>query len=95
MEEFKSEIYSKLSEFEKSLELSHSRFSDLEKEQSLNNSSFTATINNLENRISRTESELHSLQKSIIINPSIIDSIIAQMNDKDKKLSELFDTQKT
>ena len=85
MEEFKSEIYSKLSGFEKSLELSHSRFSDLEKEQSLNNSSLTATINNLENRISRTESELHSLQKSII-KASIIDSIIAQMNEKDKKL---------
>ena len=93
MEEFKSEIYSKLSEFEKSLELSNSRFSDLEKEQSLNNSSLTATINNLKNRISRTESELHSLQKSII-NPSIIDSIIAQMNKKDKKLSELFNTEK-
>ena len=94
MEEFKSEIYSKLAEFEKSLELSHSRFSDLEKERSLNNSSLTATIyNNLENRISRTESELHSLQKSII-NPSIIDSIIAQMNEKDKKLSELFNTKK-
>ena len=58
LEEFKSEIYSKLSEFEKSLELSHSRFSDLEKERSLNNSSLTATINNLKNRISRTESEL-------------------------------------
>ena len=94
MEEFKSEIYSKLSEFEKSLELSHSRFSDLEKEQSLNNSSLTATINNLENRISRPESELHSLQKSVI-NPSIIDSIIAQMNEKDKKLSELLILNKT
>ena len=85
MEEFESEIYNKLSEFENSLELSHSMFSDLEKEQSVNNSSLTATFNNLENRISRTEIELHSSQKSII-NPSIVDSIIAQMNEKDKKL---------
>ena len=93
MEEFKSEIYNKLSEFEKSLELSHSSFSDLEREQPLNKSSLTATINNLENKISRTESELYSSQKSII-NPSNTDIIIAQMNEKDKKLSELFNTQK-